>query len=136
MSNTRLNLDQVYQIVIECRKSGLSDRQWCTDHGVPSSTFYVWLKKLRARACYDIPASESSTLGFSPAPQHQDVVRVDLVSQEPHQIYKPIEHSSHNHNHEEIPITIQMEGIQIQIKNSADPMLLANTLKMLKGLLC
>lgn len=31
-------------IVMECRKSGLTDALWCKQHDIPVGTFYSWVK--------------------------------------------------------------------------------------------
>ena len=42
MANKRLDYDKIYELVMQCRKSGLSDRQWCLDNDIVPSTFYYW----------------------------------------------------------------------------------------------
>ena len=34
MANKRLDYDRIYELVMQCRKSGLSDRQWCLDNDI------------------------------------------------------------------------------------------------------
>lgn len=46
------------KLIMECRQSGLSDYQWCREHGIHPGTFYNWVSKLR-KAGYVIPDSES-----------------------------------------------------------------------------
>ena len=55
--NTKNTTDWM-QLIQECRTSGLSDREWCSQNGIPVSTFYYHIKRLREQAC-DIPASVS-----------------------------------------------------------------------------
>ena len=33
--------------------SGLSDFQWCNEHGIKPGTFYNWVKRLRKKSCGD-----------------------------------------------------------------------------------
>lgn len=136
MANTRLDYDRLFQMVLECRKSGLSDRQWCINNGVAQSTFYGWLKKLRERACYELPESDSKNINIPVTSQHQDVVRVNLVPDEVPTSRTSLKYPVSETIGDDAPIVIRMDSIQIAIRNSADPMLLANTFKMLKGLLC
>ncbi len=44
-------------IVRECRASGLTDRQWCMANGIPTSTFYYNVRRLRKAAC-EVPLPE------------------------------------------------------------------------------
>lgn len=55
MNTQRRTADEQYQLIMECRSSGLSDYQWCTEHDINPGTFYNWVKRLRKKACYDIP---------------------------------------------------------------------------------
>ena len=38
--NVRVPADQQYQLIMECRNSGLSDYQWCKEQGIRPGTFY------------------------------------------------------------------------------------------------
>lgn len=135
MAKKHLDRDAIFELIMQCRSSGLSDRQWCINQGIPQSTFYTWLKKLRDKACYEIPKSTNRNDETS-QPSTQDVVQVKIVpdsmpsfNQAPNRSFTP------DHFNDET-ITIHMAGIQVGIKNSADPHLLADTLKMLRMFLC
>ena len=60
MASKRLDYDKIYELVMQCRKSGLSDRQWCLDNDIVPSTFYYWVRRLRQQARYDLPETECS----------------------------------------------------------------------------
>lgn len=55
MQTERRTADEQYRLIMECRSSGLSDFQWCNEHGIKPGTFYNWVKRLRKKSCYDIP---------------------------------------------------------------------------------
>ena len=57
MKTQRRTADEQYQLIMECRSSGLIDYQWCTEHNINPGTFYNWVKRLRKKACYDIPSA-------------------------------------------------------------------------------
>ena len=38
--------DKESQMIMECRKSGLSDYQWCKQKGIHLGKFYNWVSKL------------------------------------------------------------------------------------------
>ena len=57
--NARVPADQQFQLIMECRNSGLSDYQWCKEHGIHPGTFYNWVSRLRRKACCEIPESIS-----------------------------------------------------------------------------
>ena len=48
--NEQNKLAQWVQIVSQCRDSGLGVRQWCQEHGVNSSSYYKWQRKVYAMA--------------------------------------------------------------------------------------
>ena len=136
MARKRLDSDRAFQLIMECRSSGLSDRQWCLDQGIPLSTFYAWLKKLRNQACCEIPESSIRNDNRSSLPSPQDVVQVKIIPDSTPVINSVPAKTSDETNIEESSITIHMAGIQVGIKNSADPHLLADTLKILRMFIC
>ncbi len=44
-----LTANQQYQMILECRSSGLSDYQWCMEHGIKRGTFYNWVVRAMKR---------------------------------------------------------------------------------------
>lgn len=129
MASRRATIEEQYDLILECRKSGLSDRDWCFSKGIPQSTFYLWLRKLRAAACYEIPESESDVSPKSMGLK-QDVVKLNFVS-EPELFEKPQVRQSF---YEKSPIEIEIDGIKLKIENTADPALVAQTLRMLRSI--
>lgn len=47
MADKNVYYDKIYDLVMQCRKSGLFDKQWCINNDIAPSTFYWWIKKLR-----------------------------------------------------------------------------------------
>lgn len=39
-------------VVQECAASGLSNREFCRQRGIPEKRFYYWQRKLRRRVCF------------------------------------------------------------------------------------
>ena len=62
MSSPRRPAEEQYRLIMECRSSGLFDQQWYLQHDINPGTFYNWVKRLRAKKCYDIPASTGQFL--------------------------------------------------------------------------
>jgi len=132
----RRSLEEQYELVLECRKSGLSDRDWCFSKGIPQSTFYLWLRRLRDQACYKIPETESGNLDVSNI-KKQDVVKLNMYP-ENMKYEKPALNTvfTNNHEREKPAITIEIEGIRLSVENYVDPALLAQTLKIIRGFIC
>ncbi len=70
------------ELVLECRKSGLSDKDWCEQHQIKLSTFYNALSRLRKQAC-DIPPRQTAHPVMDLTVQKQDVVAIDIVQDDP-----------------------------------------------------
>lgn len=78
MANKKLYYDKIYDLVMQCRKSGLSDKQCCINNDIAPSTFYWWIKKFRQQACYEIP-EHSFKFKTNIITEKQDVVCVNVL---------------------------------------------------------
>lgn len=124
MDTPRRTADEQYKLIMECRSSGLTDYQWCIEHDINPGTFYNWVKRLRKKACYDIPPATGRG-HFAPMPK-QDVVKLDILPDAPEPmagIPLPADASSFP------PITVSIGSATIHVHNDADPVLLARLIK-------
>ena len=99
--------------------SGLTDRQWCIENGIPVSTFYYHVRALRKKAC-EIPETADTSR------QKQEVVQIPLWeegSQVPDGISAPSP-----------SICIQMQGIRVEIHEHAGADVICSTLLALRQL--
>lgn len=71
----RVPVEEQYRLIMECRKSGLSDHQWCLNNDINPGTFYNWVKRLRKNGCGDIP--EKNQLSAYEQ-SHQEVVKIEM----------------------------------------------------------
>lgn len=77
MNTRNLSPEERYELVLECRRSGLSDHQWLEEHGIPKSTFYYWISQFRKNGYPDVP---KPLYQYSPhKPQVQEVVKVNVL---------------------------------------------------------
>ena len=76
-AKARFTDEELFDLITECRTSGISDFQWCKDHGIKNSTFYAWIKKLKNKGA-SIPESEYHRGSMNP--QKNEVVKVDIVA--------------------------------------------------------
>ena len=120
------------RLITECRRSGLSDYQWCTEQGINPGTFYNWVSKLR-KAGYIIPASESKVCG---TPAMQEIVRLDLVTREMSAPDMVEQNTSHKASASSPCIAAEIEygNIRIRLFNGADDLVIQNTLKCIGGM--
>ena len=59
------------ELITQCRSSGLTNRQWCIENGIPVSTFYYHVRALHKKAC-KVPEA------VGVAVQKQEVVQIPL----------------------------------------------------------
>ena len=112
--------EEWFRIINECRRSGLSDSQWCKQHDIRESTFFCAVSRLRKKA-YAIPDHNKSIDVLSDSLPKQDVVRID-IEPEPLQLSKPepmqvmpATYLDNSHT-----IEIDVHGINIRVFNSVD----------------
>lgn len=119
-----------YDLILRCRTSGLSDYQWLLENNIKSPTFYYHLKRLRQKAC-DIPEPPRKT---SKA-EIQEVVPVFFKDEE-----LPVSNAASEKMiiqetfHNDIPIRLKVQGVCVEISNSASQILIQNTLAALHNL--
>lgn len=76
MRSKRISADEQFQLIMECRQSGLSDYQWCQMNDINPGTFYNWISRLRKRGMVIPMSSDQGKKTSSPLPE---VVRVNLI---------------------------------------------------------
>lgn len=134
--NARVPADKQYQLIMECRSSGLTDFQWCKEHGIHPGTFYNWVSRLRKKACREIPESISKA---APSPA-QDVVRLNFnpKAERPESMF-PVQPALEDpYRIPEISASIEMSlgSATIRIANGADPAILDRVLSLVRGTIC
>ena len=129
--NKRVPMQEQIKLINECRKSGLTDADWCRENGIAPSTFYNWVSRCRKTAA-DI---QEPNYGHRETPQpKQDVVSVDIIPDEfpeSSAVVQPQTPLNLDNSH---TIEVVVNDITIRITNSADPILLTQTIKLLRML--
>lgn len=138
VQTVRRTADEQYQLIMECRSSGLSDYQWCSENGINPGAFYNWVKPLRKKACYDIPLAIGRG-GYRPSEQ-QDVVRLEIVNQpvlheETPQLLNTLPGYTDT-NCMETTAEIKLGSALIRISNDIDPALLSQIIRSVGGASC
>lgn len=57
--NDNVRLNQWQRIILECRSSGLSVREWCRQNNVSEPSYYYYLKKIRQSILEEDGGSQS-----------------------------------------------------------------------------
>ena len=133
----RRSQEEWLQLIMECRSSGMTDRTWCEEHGILVSSFYNAVKRLRRKSC-DIPyASNKKPYALDLTAQKQEAVQIDLY---PETISDPEvpapQITSVPHNDNPHTIELRMGGVSLKVRNSADPVLLQQIIRMLRPVSC
>ena len=135
MRATKHTPEEQYQIIMECRSSGLSDYQWCMDHGIKPGTFYNWVKRLRKSSCYDIPPAVSRRRCTSP--EKQDVVKLEVLSDQAAQMLEAGRSPAAPGCGIAVPvIEISCGTSSIRISNEISPQLLSQVIRTVGDLPC
>lgn len=119
MSTTTSSDEHWFNLITQCRSSGLTDRQWCIENGIPVSTFYYHVRALRKKAC-EVPEAIDADA------QKQEVVQIPLLEMEQHPSDTPAIHTP--------SICLEMQGIRIEIHEQAGADVIRNTLLALRQL--
>ena len=133
MRAKRRTEQEQYDIIMECRQSGLSDHQWCLEHDINPGTFYNWVRRFRKQACeFPAPAGKDRFQAI-----HQEVVKMEIIPDHPSDLF---EQSSME---DTVKITKPVAAMELQIgkavlriSNQTDPRLLEQTLKLLGAFSC
>lgn len=131
MSTPRRTANEQYQQILECRNSGLSDYQWCTEHDINPGTFYNWVKRLRKKACFDIPPANGRDT-YKAAPK-QEIVKLEVLPDIPAVMDSaPIETVQSFSS----AIEIRSGAVSVRISNDVDPRLLSQIIRCMTGNVC
>lgn len=122
-----------FEVITECRNSGLSDSAWCQAHSIPVGTFYCAVNRLRKKA-FALPERNSISNIALDLTTKQDVVRIDIEEPLTPSVPQPVRQTTYLDNSHTIEIDIH--GIGIRISNGADPSLLSMVLSSLGGQSC
>lgn len=126
----RVPKEEQIRLINECRKSGLSDYQWCEKNGVYPGTFYNWVSKLR-KSGYNFTESEVDNCSY---PTDHEVVKVDLVEcHEAVQMAEQNDSLSALHS-SAAAAEILIGNVTLRLFNGADEQLIQNTLRCIGGM--
>ena len=132
-----VNKAQQLEFILECRNSGLTDYQWCMEHGILPGTFYNWVSKLKKEGYHDIP-NPVSRLGHKSV--KQEIVKLDVTTEESMagNLSPRVEQNAcfpNNPNNDSI-VEIVLPNATIRFINNTDSTLFRQTLRYLGGELC
>ena len=133
MRAKRRTEQEQYDMIMECRQSGLSDHQWCLEHDINPGTFYNWVRRFRKQACeFPAPAGKDRFQAV-----HQEVVKMEIIPDHPSDFFEqPSMEDSAEITKPVAAMELQIGKAVLRISNQTDPRLLEQTLKLLGAFSC
>ena len=133
MRAKRRTEQEQYDMIMECRQSGLSDHQWCLEHDINPGTFYNWVRRFRKQACeFPAPAGKDRFQAV-----HQEVVKMEIIPDHPSDFFEqPSMEDSVEITKPVAAMVLQIGKAVLRISNQTDPRLLEQTLKLLGAFSC
>ena len=132
MRAARVSPQRQYELIMECRSSGMTDSQWCLQHGIKPGTFYNWISRLRKSSCFDIPESACGMEAI-PSPK-QEVVKLEIMPEtDPAVIDSPSKDVVCNSSSS---IEVTLGKATIRLSNDAAPVLTKQIIQSLGDFLC
>jgi hypothetical protein len=122
IANHEYNLKLWISRICDCRSSGKSVRDWCSDNGIGIKTYYYWMRKIKQEAFDSLPADRK-------------VKVLDTVSSYPASSFAefrlPDETVSSNLSS---AVILHLNGATLEIHNGASDTVIESTLRVLKKL--
>lgn len=131
MKATRIPADEQYRLIMECRASGFTDHEWCLQNDIKPGTFYNWVRRLRQKGYTEIPDSIS---GY--ASHRQEIVKIELTPPGTNETMISAIKDQGTLSMQGRVMELSIAGTVLQIPNGTDPVLLRQTLHILKELSC
>ena len=145
MNNPKVSHDEQIRLIHECRTSGMSDNQWCLQHGIRPGTFYNWVSRIKKKGDVYIPDPGGAAEYWPEA--KPDIVQINLVREDTKSISDPQGNAKHivpssttqpeNCITSPVPVMeLELNGAKLRISNGIDPGLLLQVLQILRGTTC
>ena len=72
--------EQQWALVIkECADSGLTNKEYCQQHGISEKSYYYWLRKLRKQVCEE---AAPQIAAIDSVPKTDEVLRIEYKGAE------------------------------------------------------
>lgn len=130
MNTRNLSPEERYELILECRRSGLTDHQWLEEHGIRKSTFYHWISTFREKGYPDIP--EPLRQHSHHKPQIQEVVKLNIAPRSVCDMDQNIPSPARASGIDPV-MEIICGSTVVRLTNDIDPQLLCTVLSSLGG---
>ena len=123
---SKFTMQQKFDMVMECRSSGLSDYMWCKQHNIQSSTFYSWVKQLKREGASVPERTSAQDYHVDTRP---DIVKLEIVDEVPMEQAPVIPSATLN----QCALEITIGQASIKVFNDVSPTLLSQVMSCLGG---
>ena len=62
MAHTLTTKEEQLRLIEECRASGLTDTEWCLQHGIRPKTFYTWIYMITSKVVHTAPGGKRKAI--------------------------------------------------------------------------
>ena len=133
MRAARKTAEEQYQLVLECRRSGMTDCDWCRENGINLETFYTWIRRLRKKGGFSVPPTSKQQVRSTLSP---DIARIDILPEE--EPCEPVDGKNTFISPSMVQakpssIEIEVHGATFRFSGPVDPSLYEKTLLMIGG---
>ena len=134
MPKSKFSSEEQFQLILECRQSGLSDARWCMEHGIRPTTFYNWVSRLRKKGVtLPEPVHAQEYLPNKP----QEVVKLEVVSE--HFYEEPVSKRETSPFISDVfssVMKLEIGNSTLSISNATEHALLAQVIHLLQEKVC
>lgn len=124
------SLSEWFELITQCRQSGLSDTEWCIANGISRSTFSKAAARLREKEFALPERNHVKDLDFT---SKQEVVQINISGENVPRPVSPSLRETSLYLDNSHTIEISMGNTNIKFRNDADPMLVKVILSSLYG---
>lgn len=131
MRATRIPADEQFRLIMECRTSGLTNHEWCLQNDIKPGTFYNWVRRFQQKGYTEIPDAIDGHV-----PCRQEVAKIELTPPATNESVVSVAQNQGTLSMQGRVMELSIAGTVLQIPNGRDPVLLGQTLHILKELSC
>ena len=127
------------RLIRACQQSGLTANEWCRRNGISRNTYHTWLSRLRKKGLIETAATIPTVI--SSEPYQQDIVKVELVKEEngisgiPQGSFRGSGQGEKSGTERHAVMELMVGNVRIKVTNQINTQLLADTIRMIGGLI-
>ena len=143
MRSKRTSPQEQLRLITECHQSGLTDYEWCQQHNIKVSTFYAWVHRLKRSGEIDIPAVIPTVVRKEP--EQPDIVKIKIegekrIATTPKSVLTPEQPAETLPSMQTQPgypvMEVIIRNVHLRVTNDVNPVLLAETIRLLRSAGC